>query len=265
LSIFVTVLYNRDGALGIFSLFPSKSHLARDLHLSSRPCNRARGAREWQGETRGANLGVAFVKVATVSLAFSLFVLSFASDAGATPITLTATLNGANESPPNGSAGTGSVLVQYDNAAHTLGLQASFSGLSSPDNAAHIHCCTAVPFAGTGPVATTVPAFAGFPLNVTSGAFNNLLAPYDLTQAAFWNPAFITANGGTPASAELVFAAGLTNGTEYFNIHTVNFPGGEIRGFLVGVPEPMTLALFGAGLVGIGAMCRRQRGTKQSA
>jgi hypothetical protein len=205
------------------------------------------------------------VKVATVSLAVSLLVLSFASDAGATPITLTATLNGANESPPNGSAGTGSVLVVYDNAAHTLGLQASFSGLSSPDTAAHIHCCTIAPFAGTGPVATTVPAFVGFPLGVTSGVFNNLLAPYDLTQSSFWNAAFLAANGGTPASAELIFAKGLTDGTEYFNIHTVNIPGGEIRGFLVGVPEPMTLALFGAGLVGIGAMRRRQRGTKHSA
>jgi hypothetical protein len=207
------------------------------------------------------------VKTATVSLAVSLLVLGFASDAGATPITLTATLNGANESPSNTSLGTGFVKVVYDSTAHTLGLQATFSGLMpftstgapSGVTAAHIHCCTTIPFTGTAPVATTVPIFVGFPMGVgvTSGVFDNLLSPYDLTQASFWNPAFL--GSGTPATAESIFATGLVNGTEYFNIHTTAIPGGEIRGFLVSVPEPMTLALLGAGLVGIGALRRRQR------
>jgi hypothetical protein len=96
-----------------------------------------------------------------------------------------------------------------------------------------------------------VPAFVGFPLGVTSGSFNNLLSPYDLTQAAFWNAPFLAAHGGTAAGAEAFFAAGLVNGTEYFNIHTTVVPGGEIRGFLASVPEPSTIAVFVAGLLSL--------------
>jgi hypothetical protein len=47
-----------------------------------------------------------------------------------------------------------------------------------------------------------------------------------------WNPAFITAHGGTPASAETALLAGLAANEAYLNIHSNTHPGGEIRGFL---------------------------------
>ncbi len=94
-----------------------------------------------------------------------------------------------------------------------------FSGLVANTTAAHIHCCTAPP--GNVGVATTLPAFAGFPLGVTSGSLDQT---YDTTLASTWNPAYITNNGGTPLSAEAALATGLAAGNAYLNIHTSTYP-----------------------------------------
>jgi hypothetical protein len=80
---------------------------------------------------------------------------------------------------------------------------------------------------------------------VTSGTYDNTL---DLTQSSSWNPAYITANGGTTVGAESALAAALAADEAYLNIHSTVFGGGEIRGFLVLVPEPSSLALLGLGL-----------------
>jgi hypothetical protein len=139
-------------------------------------------------------------------------------------------LSGANEIPANNSPATGFGVVDYSSSTHLLNINIQFSGLTGNSTMAHIHCCVQTPGTNAG-VATTVPAFAGFPLGVTSGTYNGTL---DMTQASSWNPAFITANGGTPASAEAVLAAAILNGNQaYLNVHTTTFPGGEIRSFLL--------------------------------
>src|SRR5207253_5121866 len=128
--------------------------------------------------------------------------------------------------------------------------------LTAPSTASHIHCCTSVPFTGTAGVATQTPTFSGFPLGVTSGSFSQTL---DTSVVSSYNPAYVTANGGTPASAEAALFAGIAAGTAYLNIHSQSFPGGEIRGFLIAeAPEPGTFLLVGAMLAGI-VMRRRRR------
>ena len=173
-------------------------------------------------------------------------------------LTYTAHLTGPGESPSNTSPGIGDGTVNLDLTAHTLSIDMTFSGLLSGTTASHIHCCIAPP--GATAVATQLPTFTGFPLGVTSGSYSNT---FDTLSAATWNPTFITASGGTAAAAEAALSAGLAAGNSYLNIHTSQFPSGEIRGFLTAstggqVPEPAALALFGIGAAGLLAGRRKR-------
>ncbi len=132
------------------------------------------------------------------------------------------TLDGLQETPPNASPATGSGTATIDDVANTLTLHVEFSGLTAPETASHIH--------GMAPPGTAAGVLFALPLG----------SPKD----AVWN---------YMESQEPDILAGLT----YVNIHTSTFPGGEIRGQIVPVPEPATWSLMAAA-AGLGLRLRRQ-------
>src|SRR6266567_793764 len=145
------------------------------------------------------------------------FTVALSGVAKADPTVLVATLSGANEVPVVPTAGTGSAVVTLNGDMMTVNV--TFSGLLGNTTASHIHCCA--PLGTNAMVATTTPTFPGFPLGVQAGSYTQT---FDLTLASSYNPAFITAHGGTVAQAEAAFIAGLLGGQTYFNIHTNLFP-----------------------------------------
>lgn len=91
--------------------------------------------------------------------------------------------------------------------------------------------------------------FSGLPAT-TSGIFSGTLTAANLLPS--------------PANGINTFAdaiAAIQNGNAYVNLHTGQFPGGEIRGQLAIVPEPGALTTWAcAGLaLGVLAVRRRQR------
>lgn len=176
-----------------------------------------------------------------IGLALGCSLLLPAAAAQAQTQVFIATLTGPNESPPNNSPGVGFSRVTLDPIGHSMRVEVTFSGLEGPTTASHIHASTAAPGTGTAMVATATPTFPGFPLGVTAGSYDQT---FDLSLASSYNGAFVSANGGTTASAEAALLSGIQSGKAYLNIHTIVVPGGEIRGFLQLVPEPSTALLL---------------------
>lgn len=166
-------------------------------------------------------------------------------------------LSGANVSPPNASTGTGTGRITFDTALSTMRVQATFSGLSGNVNSAGIHGATAIPGTGTAQRITPALVLPGFPLGVTSGAYDQT---FNMLSSSSYSNSFLNANFSTPSIAFNSFLAAAAENRTYFNINTTAFGGGEVRGFLTAtaVPEPSSLIALAIGGMGV-LFTRRKR------
>lgn len=152
----------------------------------------------------------------------------------ATLIPLEAVLSPAFEVPPHDdvSDATGFAQVTVDDATHVVTWIITYDNLSTAAVAAHFHHAA---FGVNGPVVVPIPGASGL-----SGL---------LTGSAVAAPTFVAA---------------MLMGNAYINIHTTQFPGGEIRGQLQVVPEPASLLLLGTGLLALSTGIGRHRRRSQS-
>ena len=121
--------------------------------------------------------------------------------AKAAEIRYAAVLTGAEEVPPNATAGTGRATATLDTTTKTLNYEVTYSGLTGPAVAAHFH----------GPAS---PGQNAPPIITIKSAPSPMKGEAPLTDVQIGD---------------------LQGGMWYFNIHTAAHPTGEIRGQLAKV------------------------------
>ena len=124
--------------------------------------------------------------------------MAMASPSMAAMMNFKATLSGKSEVPPNTASATGTVTATYDTDSKKLTWKGSYSGLSGPATAAHLH----------GPAPAGKNAGVMIPINPHGPSFEGSAT---LTEAQ---------------------AKALMDGDLYVNIHTAANKAGEIRGQL---------------------------------
>jgi len=163
------------------------------------------------------------------SSAAVMILISILSSAASANLIFNVSLDGAQEFPANASPGIGTAIANFNQTTGAMSINGSFSNLLGNINNAHLH----------GYSAAGVNSGVIFGLSFTAG-----------TSGTF------SGNGIIPQAR----IQDILNGLSYINIHSTQFPGGEIRGQLINpVPEPGTglLVFLAAGLGAIGQYRRR--------
>lgn len=136
------------------------------------------------------------IRIASLA-AITSAALLLAGPAYAETLNMTAELSGAAEVPANDSAGTGTLEATYDTETMLFTWTVTYEGLTGDATAAHFH----------GPAAADANAGPVIPIE------GDLASPIE---------------GSATLTEEQ--ATQLQDGMWYFNVHTAEYPDGEIRG-----------------------------------
>jgi hypothetical protein len=148
---------------------------------------------------------------------------------------LSARLSSFNENLPKGTGGHGTFRAQLSSDGSTLNWTLTWTGLSGPPTAAHIH------FAQSGVNGQVMTFFCGGPKGnaaipqkpdcpqTTSGSITGTTTAADII--ALNTPG--ANDQGLDQHDFATFLRAIRNSDAYANMHTARFPGGEIRGQIV--------------------------------
>jgi hypothetical protein len=135
------------------------------------------------------------------NIGYFFVLVLFSAGAATAQQRFVASLDGQQEVPANTSSGKGTCTIVLNAAQTQITVNCTFSGLASAANAAHIH--------GNGPVGMNAGVLFGF--TGVPAATSGTIGPLTFTV----NPTHVM---------------DMRNHQFYVNIHSVNLPGGEIRG-----------------------------------
>ncbi|MDJ0849747.1 MAG: CHRD domain-containing protein [Myxococcota bacterium] len=167
--------------------------------------------------------------------------------AEATTISVVVPLTGEQEEPePVFTGAFGTALLLFDTDTNSLSVSAQVFGIDVADlfdiptfGPFHLHVETPDP-----------PTDQVGPIAIYFGGLTDWVQHLD---------GITLESTGTPSGLvpEEEIVAALFAGKTYLNLHTTDFPAGELRGDVLAIPEPRTISLLMLGLLGLSTGRRR--------